>query len=372
MNENHANYAKIGFFVLAGFALLLTVIAIAGARVFSKERVEAETYFSESVAGLDVGSPVTYRGVKVGEVARIGFVYNEYGVFTNRLVSLNSADQILVIMALDPKKFRPMQNQQSSDFLARLVRDGLRVKVAALGVTGLSYLELDYFPDPEGVPAPSPAWTPHTPYIPSTPSTMFALKKAVDDTFVKISRINIQALGDEMLATLYLLQSKLLNADIGALAAEATALLGELRETNRSIQALTASPDVQRLPADLAATLGSARRTAATLESQVGPLTDSFRAASDRAARLADTLGGIATQTGAELEQTAAALNRTAHTLNRTAASQQGSVEELILNLRAASAGLDQLVGELRANPAALLFAPPPPPLPETRSPSDR
>ena len=74
MNENKANYAKIGFFVLGGVTMILLVVGIAGARVFSKHAVLAETYFTESVTGLDLGSPVKYRGVPVGEVKRIGFV----------------------------------------------------------------------------------------------------------------------------------------------------------------------------------------------------------------------------------------------------------------------------------------------------------
>ena len=74
MNENKANFAKIGFFVLAGTALIALAIGIAGARTFNKQVVEAETYFAESVAGLDLGSAVKYRGVPVGEVKRIGFV----------------------------------------------------------------------------------------------------------------------------------------------------------------------------------------------------------------------------------------------------------------------------------------------------------
>ena len=69
MNENKANFAKIGFFVLAGAALIVLAIGIAGARTFNKKVVEAETYFAESVTGLDLGSPVKYRGVPVGEVS---------------------------------------------------------------------------------------------------------------------------------------------------------------------------------------------------------------------------------------------------------------------------------------------------------------
>jgi ABC-type transporter Mla subunit MlaD len=367
MNENKANYAKIGFFVLSGFALILIVIGIAGARVFSKQAILAETYFAESVTGLDVGSPVKYRGVPIGEVSRIGFVFSEYGNPAPEQLTLDGANQILVVMALDPDKFSPLKNHEPAAFLSRLVKDGIRVKVTASGVTGLSYLELDYAPYGQPAnPFQAVTWQPKNPYIPSTPSTMVAFKKAIDDVFVKLNEINIQALGDTLLATLNLIKSKLMNVDVVALSAEASTLLAELRATNRSLQGLLAAPELQRLPADLAATAGNARRITDSIGAQLDPLTASVRSAADRADRLVGTLTGVATNAGGQVEQTVAALNQTAQTLNRTALSQQDALAELLASLRSASTGLDQLVSELRANPSALLFSRPPNPLPET------
>lgn len=368
MNENKANYAKIGFFVLTGFALILITIGIAGARVFNKQVVLAETYFTESVTGLDIGSPVKYRGVPVGEVSRIGFVFTEYSDQIPDQMSVEGANQILVVMALDPKKFAPIRKHTPATFLKRLVQDGLRVKVAALGLTGLSFLELDYFKPAQTVKPPPVFWQPKNPYIPSTPSTMLTFKNSMDEVLYKLSQINIPALGDELLATLNLLQSKMVNVDVAGLTSEATCLISELRTTNRSIQELVSSPGLKRLPDDMAATAGSARRIASTVEAQLEPLVASIRSVSDRSAVLADRLTGITTNAGGRVEQTVATLNQTAQTLNRTAASQQNSLADLIQHLRSASAGLDQIIAELRANPSALLFSRPPEPLPETRT----
>ena len=163
----------------------------------------------------------------------------------------------------------------------------------------------------------------------------------------------------------------MVDVDVAALTSEATALLAELRETNRSAHALIASPGLQRLPDDVAATAGSARRIAATVEAQLEPLAVSIRSVSDRAGLLADTLTGLTTNAGGRVEQTVATLSQTAQTLNRTAASQQSSLADLIQNLRSASSGLDLIIAELRSNPSALLFSRPPEPLPETH-PKDR
>lgn len=369
MNENKANYAKIGFFVLAGIALILLVIGIAGARVFNKKVVLAETYFTESVTGLDTGSPVKYRGVPVGEVKRIGFVYSEYGTQSADTLTHSSARQVLVVMALDPERFGLLHAQNAEAVLNGLVEQGLRVKLALSGVTGLAFLELDYFRSgaDAGV-SPKTAWTPHHPYIPASTSMMTTLKKAVDDVFVKLSAVDLQALGDELLATLYLFQSKLANVDITGLSAEATALLTELRDTNRSLKRLLDSPEFARLPADLAATVGSARRSAEGVEANIPPLAQSLQDLAARANALVDTFNSLVTNNGARVEQTVASLNQTAQTLNRTAATQQGSLADLLQNLRIASSGLERVVSDLSANPAALLFGQPPEPLPETKT----
>lgn len=368
MNENKANFAKIGFFVLSGFALILIVIGIAGARVFNKQVVLAETYFTESVTGLDIGSPVKYRGVPVGTVSRIGFVSSEYGKQVGAERTLESANQILVVMALDPTKFTPLKNHNPTRFFERRVKDGMRVKLAAAGVTGLSFLELDYGrTDQKPVPPTPIIWQPNTPYIPSVPSTMFVFKQAMDDVFVKLNAIDIQALGDKLLATLSLIQEQLHNADIAKLSSEATALLSECRETNRGLKELVCSPELAKLPANVGETVGSARRIAASVETQLPALLQSFRSVTERANVLADSLTGIATNSSGQVQQTVAALSQTAQTLNRTALSQQSALTELIQNLRNASAGLDQIVSDLHTTPSALLFSTPPDPLPETR-----
>jgi ABC-type transporter Mla subunit MlaD len=67
-----AKPALVGAFVLSGLALaVIGVVLIAGSQIFTRH-AHAVTYFTGSVAGLEVGAPVTFRGVKVGSVTRIG------------------------------------------------------------------------------------------------------------------------------------------------------------------------------------------------------------------------------------------------------------------------------------------------------------
>ena len=73
-----ANYFKLGLFVIGAIAAGIIVLIIIGSGRWFQKRVTIETYFNESVQGLDIGSKLKYRGVAIGEVTRIGFTYNKY------------------------------------------------------------------------------------------------------------------------------------------------------------------------------------------------------------------------------------------------------------------------------------------------------
>ena len=73
-----ANYFKLGLFVIGAIAAGIIVLIIIGSGRWFQKRITIETYFNESVQGLDIGSKLKYRGVAIGEVTRIGFTYNKY------------------------------------------------------------------------------------------------------------------------------------------------------------------------------------------------------------------------------------------------------------------------------------------------------
>ena len=60
-----ANKTVIGAFVLGAVALVVIAVVIFGSGKFFKTTQLYEAYFDGSVQGLDVGSPVMFRGVKI-------------------------------------------------------------------------------------------------------------------------------------------------------------------------------------------------------------------------------------------------------------------------------------------------------------------
>ena len=73
-----ANYFKLGLFVIGAVIAGVVLLVVIGSGRWFQPKLMVETYFNESVQGLEIGSKLKYRGVVIGEVTRIGFTYNTY------------------------------------------------------------------------------------------------------------------------------------------------------------------------------------------------------------------------------------------------------------------------------------------------------
>jgi paraquat-inducible protein B len=69
-----ANPALIGAFVLAAIALGVAALVIFGGAKFFTQTKRAVLYFEGTIKGLSNGSPVTFRGVKIGQVVDVKVV----------------------------------------------------------------------------------------------------------------------------------------------------------------------------------------------------------------------------------------------------------------------------------------------------------
>ena len=69
-----ANNWKLGLFIVTGIAVVLSTAAWIGVDRLRQDYRIWYAYFDESVDGLEVGSPVKFLGVPIGEVVEIGGV----------------------------------------------------------------------------------------------------------------------------------------------------------------------------------------------------------------------------------------------------------------------------------------------------------
>ncbi len=227
-----ANYFKIGIFVISATIIAIIAIVALGVGTFFQKKLILETYMEGSVQGLDVGSPFKFRGVKLGNVEEITFVNQEYKFDPDSKDYLTYGQHVLVKIAIEPE--RDITEEEQRLFMERMIAKGLRVRLAAQGITGVAYLEADYV-DPERYPLPEIKWDPKTYYVPSVPSTISELKVSVDKILNRLEQIKIEEITDDVETTLEEATKTLEDMNMKKISKQAESLLVELRETNKKV-----------------------------------------------------------------------------------------------------------------------------------------
>jgi paraquat-inducible protein B len=326
-------YLRIGLLLLGALGLLIgLVIFLSGGRL--SEGVPFETYFRESVQGLDVGAPVKFRGVTLGRVTTIGLVSAEYG----RGQVIEPADVsfrlVFVRFVIDPQRVGRLPDT------ARAVQTGLRAKVAPQGLTGTSYIELDFVPPGQYPPLELP-WTPHAEYIPSMPSSLSQVQDQAQQLLARLNSVDFATLAQGLTGLLVEVRAELKDGELHAAIGDAGSLLESLREQLRAA-------DLPALAVDLKHTSEAVRETAGSKET---------RSLIANAASAADKLSAAATKLPALL----AALDATARRADNGTADVQQSLGPLLRDLRATVGNLRDTSEALRQYPAQVLLGGPPP-----------
>ncbi|MBR1871045.1 MAG: MCE family protein [Kiritimatiellae bacterium] len=183
---NKPDYAKIGFFIVGGIALIAAVLVWLGGMGAKKNEFIAETFFDDDVSGLDVGSSVYYRGVHVGNVREISFIGAKYG-------GVDAADEqkIYVSMALNAKMFTPAETgiEQAREKIRNLVAQGLRAKVSASGVTGLSHIDMNFI-TPVETAEERVGWRPANVFVPSHPGLLKSLRQSLTQFVDEMNKVD--------------------------------------------------------------------------------------------------------------------------------------------------------------------------------------
>ncbi len=345
-----ANYFKLGLFVLGALAAGIAVLIIIGTGRWFERRVTIETYFKESVQGLDIGSKLKYRGVVIGEVTKISFTYV---VYQQELPMTERARYVMVEAQLQPRLVggRAAAGDMTSPDNARMeVEKGLRLRIAPQGITGTNYLEMDYIdPPPPVLPI---EWTPQNVYIPSTPSTVTAFVNAaqeiltrlqhldIDGTLVnlntlmattndRIGAIDTKGLSQRADRTLAKLETTLDGIQAKKVSDEATALLAELRQSNAELRKTLANPTLQKLPDDAQAAIASVKNLVSD----------------------------------PKLAKTVANMERIMGRFDRLFGSTDTDLATTIENLRQITDNLRDLTENTKRYPASVIFGAPPAPL---------
>jgi paraquat-inducible protein B len=163
------NYYKLGLFVVLGFAVAVVAAVVFGVAGMGKETTKYHTFFNESVQGLDLGSPVKFRGVTIGHVSAIKIAPD------HRLV-----DVVSELDVADIKRLGLTETAKPKRETTFAIPADLRAQLGSQGLTGVKFIAIDFFDVKSNPPLVLPFETPER-YIPAAPSMM----KNLEDTITK-------------------------------------------------------------------------------------------------------------------------------------------------------------------------------------------
>jgi paraquat-inducible protein B len=304
------NYFKIGIFVIMGILLIIGGIIFFSSGVLGQKKIYIETYFPDSVSGLSIGAPLQDRGVRIGEVEKIGFVTREYFKDTNSPDFLKFAPYVLVICSIDAQKMRTPGNiEEIKTDIARGVKAGYRLRLASSILTGQAMVE-GTFLDPNTYPALKVPWKPENIYVPSAPGQITSMKDSVDKILKELEALDLKKVVQTLDNTLAAIQQTVRDANVPAVTYQARNLLAEARQTNEYIQQLLVRRGSKQPPTNIADAL-------------------------DR-------------------------LNVTLVRIDQLFSSQSPNINQTLTNLREASSNIRDITESLKSNPSQIIFSKPP------------
>jgi len=231
------SYFKIGLFVIAACLLLALGIIIFGGGKFFEKKFTVETYFDQSVQGLDVGAALKYQGVQIGNVSYMGFVFNEYDT---------NLQYVLVRAEIYPNKVHGKRGPYYKDDFERhtgmedMIQKGLRLQLASQGITGIAFLNAVYL-DPERYPPLPINWKPEYMYIPSAPGTITMITQTIEKLTSAVEKIDFKELSEDVEKLINTVNTAIQQAKIDELSKNLNQLVKALNDTTTELDSILKS-----------------------------------------------------------------------------------------------------------------------------------
>jgi phospholipid/cholesterol/gamma-HCH transport system substrate-binding protein len=312
---------RIGLFVLAGAALLISALFAVGLKAYFGKRDVFETFVTGKVENLSVGALVKLRGVTIGKISSIEFVGTEYPEYKEQYVLIKFEVPRGTVWSAETEHVQQMLDKEAAQ--------GLRARVQGQGFLGANILALEYV-DPRIYPVEPIPWTPKHYYIPSAPSQFNRVLASLETSLRHAEDLDLAGLLDRATALVDAgnrLAGNVNQIDFKQLGTNADSLLVEFRETARGLQ-----------------------RTLADAQSAIN--------GADLPAVSRETSSLLAKLSSAALE------------LRRVLASvDTGELNSSLANIRAATDELIVLIHNLEQRPSSVLFSKSPKPLSELEKP---
>ncbi|MBR7139251.1 MAG: MCE family protein [Lentisphaeria bacterium] len=240
MDKSKKQEMLAGVFIISGVILLLITLFVLGLSDLFAHKIIMRTGFSESVQGLSRGSAVKYRGVQIGNVTEISILVDE--------------NIIQVDMEIDPAFFAVNRhNNRFPDrefhafFQNEIKNKGLRARLEMLGITGMKFIDFDYFAKPgTSLPAPPRFTGPRgVLYIPGVTSQMKDITGTLTMAVDRLSRIRFERISEQLETALTGLGLLLNSQEIRSTIARINDTAENLETSSRAISSVLSESRIQ-------------------------------------------------------------------------------------------------------------------------------
>ncbi len=274
------NKRLIGIFVLGAMTLLVIAAVVLGSGTFFRKTFKAVCFFEGSVGGLDVGAPVVFNGVRIGEVKDVVLRYNASNLTTT----------IPVYVEIDPQRAKTIGPRPTSfeDNLKLLIEHGLRARLELQSfVTGKLQVSLSFYPER---PIRLVGADRKYPEIPTIPTTMqeitkrieqLPLEQIVKDIGSAAAGINRFVNSPEITKTIHSvsLAAEESRSLIQNLNSQVQPISSDVQQTLREVQKLVRDIDVKAttLTSSIDGTVKDVQKLVHNIDGQVGPMSASLQ-----------------------------------------------------------------------------------------------
>ncbi len=274
------NKTMIGLFVAGAIALIVVAIGVLGSGKLFKETIPYVMVFEGSVKGLNVGSPVVFRGVKIGAVTSIRMHFNYATKAMTILVYADFGERQVEIVNMDQATAERLKEVGPYVVMRELIGRGLRAQLEMQSiVTGQLQIALDFHPDK---PAVYTGIEKTIQEIPTIPTPLQELTKKLESLPIEdiMNNVNSAADGIAKLANSPELKESIANLNIALrdmqslvrnVDAQVKPLSAALSETIRYTQKLVKNADSQvaSLGTNLNEAIGDGRKLIKNLDGSV-------------------------------------------------------------------------------------------------------
>lgn len=318
----------VGLFVAGGMGIALLAIIWLGMSRFLEKGQYYAVYFNESVQGLNVDSPVKYRGVSIGRVDSIG-------------------------VAPDSKLIQVILKIESAQSLA----DDIVAQLKSVGITGIMFVELDRMKKGEPDRTPSISFPSEYPIVASKPSNISELLRGIGDVLTLIKSVDLLGISDKVKLTLDSINRKVSEADVKGISEgiessfeRVDRILGDQRWGEILASVDDTAKSLKLLMRKAGRSMNRVEKTLARVEGIVEDKENVIKAAIDDF-RLAMKNANVFLKKGSSLVTGT----------NETLTQLKGHLLVVAQNMEIASENLNRLAELLADQPSQLLFGEPPP-----------